>query len=91
MAGRRLSMRKIKEVLRLKWQRGHSNKQIAVSCKISRSTTGQKRQASPGPWIRPWTTEPLKPCSFPLNPPYPLQSDPCRPWRICTRSSREKA
>ena len=38
MAGRRLSMRKIKEVLRLKWHHGHSNKQIALSCKISRST-----------------------------------------------------
>jgi DNA-binding transcriptional regulator LsrR (DeoR family) len=38
MAGRRLSMRKIKEVLRLKWQHGHSKKQIAQSCKIARST-----------------------------------------------------
>lgn len=38
MAGRRLSMRKIKEVLRLKFQHGHSNKQIAQSCNIARST-----------------------------------------------------
>ena len=38
MAGRRLSMRKIKEVLRLKWQNGCSNKQIAQSCNIARST-----------------------------------------------------
>jgi len=38
MAGRRLSMRKINEVLRLKWHHGHSNKQIARSCKIARST-----------------------------------------------------
>lgn len=38
MAGRRLSMRKIKEVLRLKFQYGHSNKQIAQSCNIARST-----------------------------------------------------
>jgi transposase len=38
MAGRRLSMRKIKEVLRLKWQYNHFNKQIAQSCKIARST-----------------------------------------------------
>ena len=41
MAGRRLSMRKIKEVLRLKWQHGHSNKQIALSCKIARSTVSE--------------------------------------------------
>jgi transposase len=38
MAGRRLSMRKIKEVLRLKWQNGCRNKQIATSCNIARST-----------------------------------------------------
>jgi transposase len=38
MANRRLSMRKIKEVLRLKWKHGCSNKQIANSCNISRST-----------------------------------------------------
>ena len=31
-------MRKIKEVLRLKWKHGYSNKQIAKSCNISRST-----------------------------------------------------
>jgi len=38
MAGRRLSMRKIKEILRLKWQNGCSDAQIADSCKIARST-----------------------------------------------------
>lgn len=38
MANRRLSMRKIKEVLRLKWKHGCSNKQVAKSCNISRST-----------------------------------------------------
>ncbi|MBN1834075.1 MAG: hypothetical protein JW896_18400 [Deltaproteobacteria bacterium] len=41
MAGRRLSMRKIKEVLRLKWYHGHSNKKIALSCKISRTTVSE--------------------------------------------------
>ncbi len=38
MAARRLSMRKLKEVLRLKWQNACSNKQIAKSCNIARST-----------------------------------------------------
>ncbi len=38
MAGRRLSMRKIKEILRLKWHHGHSDNRIALSCKIARST-----------------------------------------------------
>ncbi len=41
MAGRRLSMRKIKEVLRLKWHHGQSNKQIALSCKVSRATVSE--------------------------------------------------
>ena len=38
MAGRRLSMRKIKEVLRLKWENGCSNTQVSKSCNIARST-----------------------------------------------------
>ena len=38
MANRRLSMRKIKEVLRLKWKNDLSNRQIAKSCSISHST-----------------------------------------------------
>ena len=38
MAARRLSMRKIKEVLRLKWEYNSSNNQIAKSCNIARST-----------------------------------------------------
>jgi transposase len=38
MANRRLSMRTIKEILRLKWKHGFSNKQVAQSCNISRST-----------------------------------------------------
>jgi hypothetical protein len=38
MAKRRLSMRKIKEVLRLKWGHNLSNRQIAKSCSIFHST-----------------------------------------------------
>jgi len=38
VAAERLSMRTIKEVLRLKWEKKFSNKQIAQSCKIARST-----------------------------------------------------
>ena len=46
MAGRRLSMRKIKEVLRLKWENGCSNSQVAKSCSIARSTVrGYLRRA----------------------------------------------
>lgn len=38
MAKERLSMRKIKEILRLKWGYKLSNRQIAESCSISHST-----------------------------------------------------
>ncbi len=38
MANRRLSMRKIKEVLRLNYENGFSGRQIARSCDIARST-----------------------------------------------------
>ena len=38
MPGKRLSMRKIKEVLRLKWEVGLSGRSIAQSCGIRRTT-----------------------------------------------------
>ena len=38
MPGKRVSMRKIREVLRLKWGVGVDERQIASSCRISRST-----------------------------------------------------
>ena len=38
MTAERLSMRTIREVLRLKWEKKLSNKQIAKSCNIARST-----------------------------------------------------
>jgi transposase len=38
MAKERLSMRKVREVLRLKWEQGLSNRDISVSCLLSAST-----------------------------------------------------
>ncbi len=38
MAAERLSIRTIKEVLRLEWGKKYSNQQIAQSCNIARST-----------------------------------------------------
>ena len=67
-------MRKIKEVLRLKWQYGRSNKQIAKSCNIARSTVREYlRRAearSHGPLILPWMTQPLR-CALPPSTVYP--------------------
>lgn len=41
MSQERLSMRKITEVLRLKWECGLSNRAIARSCRMSHSTVGE--------------------------------------------------
>ena len=41
MAQERLTMRKIKEILRLKYEAGLSNRAIAGACKISNSTVGE--------------------------------------------------
>jgi len=38
MVNRRVSMRNIKEILRMKWEQGLSNRKIAQSCKIAHST-----------------------------------------------------
>jgi hypothetical protein len=40
MPARRLSMRRIREVLRLKFELGLENRQIARSCRISHSSVG---------------------------------------------------
>ena len=41
MPAKRLSMRKIKEVLRLKWSKRLSNRRIASSCGIARPTVSE--------------------------------------------------
>jgi transposase len=41
MAKKRLSMRKVREILRLKFDCGLSNRQIAKSCSVSRSTVAE--------------------------------------------------
>jgi hypothetical protein len=41
MAQERLTMRKIREILRLKYEAGLSNRAIAGACKVSNSTVGE--------------------------------------------------
>ncbi len=41
MAAERLSMRTIREILRLKWACQRSNREIAQSCKVARSSVGE--------------------------------------------------
>ena len=41
MAQPRISMRKIKEILRLKYELGLSDRQVAESCNVSRRTVSE--------------------------------------------------
>jgi len=76
MSARRLSVRKIKEVLRLKWEFGSSNKQIAKSCNIARSTVREylRRAQSAGlswPLDRDLDDSGLENLLFPIKPVIP--------------------
>jgi transposase len=65
-----LSMRKIREVLRLKWQQGRSNREIAVSCQVSSSTVHVylRRAVAAGlswPQVDALDDEQLEACLYP--------------------------
>ena len=88
MAAERLSMRTIREILRLKWDCRRSNREIAQSCKIARSTVAEclARAAAAGlTWPLPpdlddgmLTPGPLSPAGPPTRTPAPpgLGHDP---------------
>jgi hypothetical protein len=76
MAKERLSMRKIKEVLRLRFEHQQSARQIAKSCDIARSTVQEyldRAQKTGVPWPLPpeWDDAALENRLF---PPLPLIS-----------------
>ncbi len=81
MPAERLSMRTIREVLRLKWQEQLSNQQIAASCRIARSTVREylERAASAG---LAWPLSPelddaaLERLLFPPPPPVASETRP---------------
>ena len=59
MPGKRLSMRKIKQVLRLKFDCKLSNQAVATSCGISRTTVReyvQRAERAGLSWPRNWPT-----------------------------------
>lgn len=80
MAARRLSMRKIKEVLRLKWQNGCSNKQIAQSCNIARSTVREYLKRAQETGLR-WPLDPVLDDTALENLLFPLREAPCSSQR----------
>jgi transposase len=80
----RLSMRKIKEVIRLKWELGLSNRAIARSCSIGRTTIAEylHRAAAAGlTWPLPEINEAeLDRKLFPPLPVIPVELRPLPNW-----------
>lgn len=78
-------MRKIKEVLRLKWDRGLSNRQVAATCGISRPTVSEylRRFSEAGlSWPLPTDLDEsrLEQKLFPLSPVLPAQDRVIPDW-----------
>ncbi len=85
MSQERLTMRKIQEVLRLKWACGLSNRAIARSCSISHSTVQeylQRAEAAGLHWPLPdeLTEDALFEQLFPERLPAPAQPKPLPDW-----------
>ena len=96
MAQERLSMRKIREVLRLKWECRLTNRAIARSCSISHSTVGeyvQRAQAAGLSW--PIPAELDEDALFRLLFPTPSQPStriiPCPDWSLIHSELRRKS
>ena len=89
----RLSMRKIREVLRLRFEAGLSARQVAASVRIARSSVGEyeRRLASAGlGWPLPVSlsdTE-LERRLFPSPPPVPTASRPVPDWSVVHQELR---
>ena len=95
MAQERLTMRKIREVLRLKWECGLSNRAIARSCSISHSTVGEylrrAKEAGLG-WPLPTDLEEDMLFAFLFPKPSPPGSRviPCPDWSLTHTELRKK-
>jgi len=96
MAQERLTMRKIREVLRLKWECGLSNRAIARSCSISHSTVGEyvRRAKETGlSWPLPddLEEERLFELLFPKPPDPESRGIPCPDWSWVHAELRKKS
>lgn len=95
MARKRLTLKKIKEVLRLKYETGLSNRAIAGACRISNSTVGEylrRYEASGIGWPNgemgeDELTQTLFPENQPVNvePAYPIPD-----WDYINQEKRQK-
>jgi transposase len=96
MAQERLTMRKIREVLRLKWECGLSNRAIARSCSISHSTAGEylrRAQEAGLSWPLPEDLDEdrLFELLFPRSTDSSSSVIPCPDWSWVHRELRKKS
>ena len=94
MAQERLTMRKIREILRLKYEAGLSNRAIAGACKVSNSTVGEylrRAKAAGVSWPMPeMGEEGLYRKLFPDAISTPGRSKPLPDWEEVRRELRQK-
>jgi transposase len=95
MAQERLTMRKIAEVLRLKWECGLSNRAIARSCSISHSTVAeylQRAEEAGLSWPLPSDLgeDTLFELLFPKASPSSSHAIPCPDWSLTHTELRKK-
>jgi transposase len=96
MAQERLTMRKIGEVLRLKWECGLSNRAIARSCSISHSTVAEylrRAQEAGLSWPLPpdLGADTLFELLFPQASPSRARLIPCPDWSLVHTELRRKS
>ena len=96
MAQERLTMRKIAEVLRLKWECDLSNRAIARSCSISHSTVAEylrRAQEAGLNWPLPadMGEDTLFELLFPKAPPSSSRVIPCPDWSLIHTELRKKS
>ena len=96
MPAKRLSMRKIKEVLRLKWAKGLSNRRIAAACGIGRPTVSEylRRASEAGlTWPLPSDLDDthLERCLFPPPPALPADARGIPDWASIRRELKHKS
>ena len=96
MSQERLTMRKTREVLRLKWECGLTNRAIARSCSISHSTVGEYlRRAKEAGLNWPIPTDLDEDALFRLlfpTPPHPSSRVvPCPDWSLINIELRKKS
>jgi transposase len=97
MSQERLSMRKIGEVLRLKWTCGLSNRAIARSCRISHSTVSEyraraKQAGLKWPFPETLTEDDLYRLLFPEKAPeVPPHTKPLPDWEVVRKELKKRS